>query len=215
MTRTELWDRVAGTTLTDRQHELLHGFLDRLIETNQHINLTRIVDRADGEVRHIADALSVLKFIAFEDATRIRSVADVGTGGGVPGVPLAIARPNWRVTLIDSTKKKLDAVMAIVSGLGITNVEAVHTRIEAHERKYDLIVARAVADLDRLVQWCQPLMHAKSTLLALKGPKAQEELDAARATLNRHRLRATIQDVDCPELTGHVAIRVIRSGATS
>jgi 16S rRNA (guanine527-N7)-methyltransferase len=208
VTRNPLWDRLAqraSIALSDAQHAQLHRFLDLLIETNERINLTRIVDRADAEVRHVADALSILPWLGTP-----RTVADVGTGGGVPGVPLAIALPGTRVTLIDSTKKKLDAVMAIVHQLGLTNVEAVHTRIEAHDRKYDVVVARAVAELNVLVDWCDPLLHGKSVLLAMKGPKAQEELDAARPMLQRRKLRAGIDVIDAPELPGHVVVRVER-----
>lgn len=207
--RNDLWDRLArraSIELTDAQHAMLSRFLDLLVETNERINLTRIVDRADAEVRHVADALSVLPWLG-----RPRSIADVGTGGGVPGVPLAIALPGVNVTLIDSTKKKLDAVMAIVRELGLTNVEAVHTRIEAHELKYDVIVARAVAELEVLVDWCEPLMHSRSILLAMKGPRAQDEVNAAQGLLKRKGLRVGIDAVDAPELPGHVVVRVERA----
>jgi 16S rRNA (guanine527-N7)-methyltransferase len=207
--RQTLWDRLArtgGVELSDAQHAHLHRYLDELIATNERINLTRIVDRADAETRHIADALSVLPWLG-----KPRSLADVGTGGGVPGVPLAIALPGVRVTLIDSTKKKLDAVMRIVTAMGLGNVDADHTRIESHDRKYDVIVARAVAELGQLVEWCEPLMHSRSALLAMKGPRAREELDAARSTLQRMKLRADIDAIDAPELTGHVVVRVERA----
>lgn len=210
MNRNALWDRLARSAsieLTDAQHALLYRFIDLLTETNERINLTRIVNRADAEVRHVADALSVLPWLGAP-----RTLADVGTGGGVPGVPLAIALPGVRVTLIDSTKKKLDAVMGIVRELGLTNVEAVHTRIEAHERKYDVMVARAVAELEVLVDWCEPLLHGKSVLIAMKGPRAREELDAARDVLKKRRLRAAIDEVTAPELAGHVVVRVERAG---
>ncbi|MGC4030827.1 MAG: 16S rRNA (guanine(527)-N(7))-methyltransferase RsmG [Tepidisphaeraceae bacterium] len=136
-------------------------------------------------------------------------LADVGTGGGVPGVILAIARPDLAVTLIDSTKKKLDAVAAMCRAVGITNVRTLHSRIEETKQEFDVVTARGVAALDKLVGWCRPILKPTGTLLALKGPKAAEEITAAEAVLKRSRLRARLHPVDVPELAGH-AIVVVR-----
>src|SRR5689334_13847422 len=103
----QLWNDLAkraGVTLSPPQHGLLSKYLDLLIEANQTMNLTRIVTREAGEVGHIGDALTLLPFLPKE---KIR-LADVGTGGGVPGIPLAIARADIHVTLIEATKKKAE-----------------------------------------------------------------------------------------------------------
>lgn len=135
-------------------------------------------------------------------------MADVGTGGGVPGVPIAICRPDIKVTLIDSTKKKLDTIAKIVAALGIANVVTLHSRIEQVKTKFDVITARAVAELDTLLGWCQPLMKPGTVLLAMKGPKAEEELAAADYRLRRMKSRATVEAVNVPELAGHCVVRV-------
>ena len=222
-----LWQslaRDAGTELSANQLGQLDRYLDLLIEWNEKINLTRIVNREDAEVKHVADALTLLKFLpkprgeggGRRDENRSSliphrsplSLADVGTGGGVPGVPLAICRPDIKVTLIDSTKKKLDTIAKIVSEIGLANVQTLHSRIEQAKVTFDVITARAVADLDTLIGWCQPLMRPTTVLLAMKGPKAAEELAAANHRLQRMKRNARIEPITVPELSGHCVVRV-------
>lgn len=210
-----LWQQLArdaDTALTDAQTQQLDAYLDALIEWNQKLNLTRIVDRADAEVRHVADALTLLRFLPPAGSGRPPRIADVGTGGGVPGAILAIARPDARVTLIDSTAKKLSAIEQMAASVGIPNVTTRHARIEAVGATFDVITARGVANMDTLLGWCEPLMHPQSVLLAMKGPKAAEEI-AAIVPWRRKRFRLETIAVDRPELPGHVVVRVTRSGA--
>ncbi len=222
-----LWQSLAhdaGLTLSESQLAQLDRYLDLLIEWNQKINLTRIVDRADAEVKHVADALTLLRFLpkanvrmkdeggrmVGDNASSPSSLtlADVGTGGGVPGVPIAICRPDIRVTLIDSTKKKLDTIQKIVAAMELKNVTMLHSRVEVIKTKFDVITARAVADLDTLLQWTWPLMKPASRLLAMKGPKAKEEVDAATRRLFHQKRSATIEAINVPELSGHCVVRV-------
>lgn len=202
-----LWQSLAhdaGMKLSEEQLAQLDRYLDLVIEWNEKINLTRIVDRADAEVKHIADALTLLRLLP----KGLVTLADVGTGGGVPGVPIAICRPDIMVTLIDSTKKKLDTIQKIVDAIGLKNVTMLHTRIEQVKAKYDVITARAVADLDTLLQWTWPLMKPASRLLAMKGPKASEEIEAAKRRLFHQKRSATIEPVNVPELNGHCIVRI-------
>ena len=117
----ELWNTLAARaliTLDSAQHDRLSRYLDLLLETNATMNLTRITDRAAAEVQHVGDALTVLLLLPSGKIT----LADVGTGGGVPGIPLAIARPDVEILLIESTKKK--AAFSLANGrydLGLTN----------------------------------------------------------------------------------------------
>jgi 16S rRNA (guanine527-N7)-methyltransferase len=192
----------------------LDRFLDLLIEWNEKLNLTRIATRPDADIKHVADALTLLPHLpsATRDRGRRRNtpltLADLGTGGGVPGIPLAIARPDLRVTLIDATRKKLDALEHIVAALGLTNVRTLHSRIEAVEVRYDILTTRAVADLDTLLELTKALFKNGTRLLALKGPKAAEELELARPRLNRLRRTSRLHPVDRPELPGHCIIEV-------
>lgn len=202
-----LWTQLArdaSIDLSPEQLGLLDRYLDSLIAWNEKLNLTRIVDRADAEVKHIADALTLLRHLPKPGELPIR-LADVGTGGGVPGVPLAICRPDARVTLIDATKKKLDAVGAICTELGLTNVQTRHTRVEAVRDRFEAIVTRAVADVPTLLNWCGLMMSTKSVLLMLKGPRATQEIATIPASWRRA-WQVHLHDPKLAELPGHVVV---------
>jgi 16S rRNA (guanine527-N7)-methyltransferase len=180
-----LWDELAGRagiTLTEIQHSLLARYLDLLLDANQRMNLTRITDRAAAEVQHVGDALTLLPLLP-PDPHRL---ADVGTGGGVPGIPLAIARPDAQVVLVESTKKKAAFLVSAVEALGLSNVTVSDARAEEagqspqFRETFDVATARAVATLDWLAEWCLPLVKLKTgKVLAMKGARVAEELPAA------------------------------------
>jgi 16S rRNA (guanine527-N7)-methyltransferase len=203
-----LWKRITDGVLFDTQFEQLDAYLDLLIEKNKVLNLTRITDRADAEIKHVADALTLLPYLPAPKQKDV-TLADVGTGGGIPGVILAIARPDIRVTLIDATRKKLDAVQQMSETLGLTNIDTLHTRMESADRRFNVITARAVAETETLLNWCERLMKRSSVLLALKGPRLDEELSRLNPrTRKRWELESHV--VDVPELAGH-RILVARS----
>lgn len=173
-------------SLLDADSERLHRFLDLLLEANQRMNLTRITERDAAEVQHIADALSLLPHLpqasdagpgAFEVANGASDagpatgerpgraegafrLADVGSGGGVPGIPLAIVRPDLHVTLIESTQKKAAFLRYAVGELGLGNVEVFAGRAENWRgERFDVVAARAVGALEKVVDWCLPLLR--------------------------------------------------------
>jgi 16S rRNA (guanine527-N7)-methyltransferase len=117
------------------------------------------------------------------------SVADIGTGAGLPGLVWAIARPDLHVTLVEPLLRRTRFLEEAVSDLGLDNVTVLRARAEEVHETYDVVTARAVAALDKLGRWCLPLVAKGGVLLALKGRTAQEEVTAATATL--HRLGAT------------------------
>ena len=179
----ELWGQLASAaavTLSEAQHALLSRYLDLLLDANQRMNLTRITDRAAAEVQHVGDALTLLPFLPAGPI----ALVDVGSGGGVPGIPLAIARPDARVMLVESTKKKAAFLKSAVAELGLGNVSVSEWRAEevghSNSREtFDVAVARAVATLDWLAEWCLPLVKKGGKLLAMKGARAAEEVPAA------------------------------------
>src|SRR4051794_9260225 len=190
----------AGLSLTAEQHARLARYLDPLLAANATMNLTRITDRAAAEVQHVGDSLTVLPFLPKTP----HALADVGTGGGVPGIPLAIARPDARITLIEATKKKAAFLRDAVAALQLPNVSIVDARAEdaAHGEQreaFDIAVARAVATMDWLVEWCLPLVTKGGKMLAMKGPKVAEELPLADPIIRLlGGMPAVVHPVDLP-----------------
>jgi 16S rRNA (guanine527-N7)-methyltransferase len=183
-----LWNTLASranVTLSDAQHARLSQYLDLLTAANERMNLTRITDRAAAELQHIADALTLLPHLPAVAEGASPTIADVGSGGGVPGLPLAIARPDAKITLIEATKKKAAFLKEAAAALDLSNVTVLDTRAEdvgqdpATREKFDVAVARAVATIDWLAEWCLPLVRKHGRVLLMKGPKHLEELPIA------------------------------------
>ena len=157
-------------------------YLELLLATNRVMNLTRIADPDDAQIRLLADSLDLLRLIP-ENA---RTLVDIGSGGGVPGLPLAIARPDLRVTLVDATAKKVRFLDETVSAIGLDRVAAVQGRAEelgrdpGHRDRYDVATARAVARLVSLVELALPLVRPGGVAILPKGAAAEEELKEAR-----------------------------------
>ena len=179
-----LWNEIASRAqiaLTTGQHDSLSRFLDLLLAANQKMNLTRITDRESAEIQHVADALTVLPLLP---GGPLR-LADVGSGSGVPGIPLAIARPDVQVLLIESTKKKAMFLAETAASLGMGNVSVSDARAEdagrdpRYREQFDVAVARAVGTMNWLAEWCLPLARKGGVMLAMKGPKVAEELPLA------------------------------------
>jgi 16S rRNA (guanine527-N7)-methyltransferase len=124
------------------------------------------------------------------------SLVDVGSGAGLPGIPLAIRRPDLRVTLLEPLLRRATFLSEAVTELGLDDrVRVVRARAEDHDEQYDVVTARAVAPLPRLLTWCLPLMGASGELLALKGSSAASEIDQSRSLLAKRRLDADVISV--------------------
>lgn len=189
----------------------MDAFLDLLLSANQTMNLTRITDRAQAEVQHVGDALTLLPHLPEGD---IR-IADVGSGGGVPGIPLAIARPrDAQITLIESTKKKAAFLRSVVEALELTNVLVIDQRAEdvgqsPRRESFDVAVVRAVATMQWLAEWCLPLVKVGGKMLAMKGPKVIDELaDAKKAISRAGGGEAALHPVELPGVSGHLIVEI-------
>nr|WP_242518744.1 16S rRNA (guanine(527)-N(7))-methyltransferase RsmG [Halochromatium roseum] len=158
--------------LDEAARDLLIRYLRLLARWNQAYNLTAIRDPREQVARHLLDSLAVLPWV-----TR-GPVLDLGTGAGLPGIPLAIARPELTFILLDSNGKKTRFVRQAVLALGLEHVDVIQIRLEAYrpERKFATIVARALASLPSLCASAQRLSAADGCLLALKGRLAEDEL---------------------------------------
>jgi 16S rRNA (guanine527-N7)-methyltransferase len=216
----DLWKQLAssaGRELSAAQEQQFDRYLDLLAEANQRMNLTRIVDREQASVAHIGDALTLLPFIP----VRPLKLADIGSGGGVPGIPLAIALPDAQITLVESTNKKAQFLLDCVRQLGLANVKVLPNRAEDVARTelretLDVVTARAVGELAFLIEWCMPLLKKGGRVLAMKGAKAQEEIaaaEAARKLLNAS--EAIVHPVALPGAEHHVIVEMIKIGRSN
>lgn len=161
-------------------------YMDGILEWNEKINLTAITEHDDFIRKHLVD--SVLCY-SFEEYRNADTVIDVGTGGGFPGIPLAIVSPDKEFTLADSLNKRLKVIDAVAADADIRNKVTVHGRAEelAHKKEYrhnfDVCVSRAVAGLSVLAEYCLPFIKKNGYLLAYKGPDAEKEVKEAGKAL--------------------------------
>lgn len=176
-----------GVPLSDTQRALLLAYLDRVLEANQTLNLTAVRSRAEATVKHLVDSLTVLSILPDRPSL---SLIDVGSGAGFPGVPLLILRPGWQVTLLDARQKRLVAVQHILDELGLARgVTFVRERAEItgqrwdFRQRYDAALARAVAPLNVLAEYCLPFVKVGGVVVAMKGPKAEEERQEAKPAI--------------------------------
>ncbi|MGH8198800.1 MAG: 16S rRNA (guanine(527)-N(7))-methyltransferase RsmG [Steroidobacteraceae bacterium] len=163
-----------GVALSEHDAARLRQLLEELAHWNRQFNLTGITDLESMVSHHVLDSLAVHRHL--HGAT----IADVGTGAGFPGLPLALVNPERRFTLIDSNGKKIRFVSHAMRAMGLMNVEPLQTRAEAlrPERPFDTVVARAFAPLPELLQTVAPLCGSETRVLAMKGKWPQAELDA-------------------------------------
>jgi 16S rRNA (guanine527-N7)-methyltransferase len=166
--------RSLGIELTERDASRLQQLLDELERWNRTYNLTAIKDREEMVTHHLLDSLAVHSDLYGT------TIADIGTGAGFPGLPLAVLNPQRRFTLIDSAGKKIRFVSHAAHTLGLTNVEAVHARVESlrPERPFDTVMTRAFAALPDMLEKVTPMCGPQTHVLAMKGKWPREELAA-------------------------------------
>jgi 16S rRNA (guanine527-N7)-methyltransferase len=178
---------VLDPELDDAAVEKFVAFLRLLEKWNRATNLTAVRDPLEMVTRHILDSLAVVPFL-----TR-GSLLDVGTGAGLPGLPIAIASPGLDVTLLDSNAKKLRFVRQAVAELGLDNVQVVQARMQEYQpgRSFDMVISRAVASLDELYRQSVHLMRPGGRMLFMKGAVPEQEIGVlkdGRAGLHIERL---------------------------
>jgi 16S rRNA (guanine527-N7)-methyltransferase len=177
-----------GFELPDDQLDRFDQFAAFLVETNSKFNLTRITDPESIVTNHYLDSLLCLQAADFASGSR---VIDVGAGAGFPGIPLKIARPDLRVTLLDSTFKKVKFLQQAIERLGLIDTEPVHARAEelAHDpsqrEAYDLACCRALADLRIASELCLPFVRPGGCLVAQKSEEINQEVDEARSVIGQ------------------------------
>lgn len=193
-------------TVSDKQFNQLCLYIDLLEKWNVAYNLTAVRDVSQMVSVHLLDSLSILPFVS----TQAHSVLDVGSGGGLPGVPLAIMRSDLAVTLIDSHSKKTAFLQQAVIELGLNNVQVITDRVEnVKEFQYDIIVSRAFAELGDFVRLSSHLLSNQGVWLAMKGVYPYEEIDR----LPENIIVEQIQEVKVPFIDGSRHIVRMTKGA--
>lgn len=192
----------ASLEVGHEQQEQLLELVALLHKWNKAYNLTSVRDPEAMLVRHIMDSLVVSPYLEGE------RFIDVGTGPGLPGLPLAIINPGKRFVLLDSLGKRIRFIRMVVHHLGLTNVEAVQSRVEAFnpEQKFDGVLSRAFASLDDMLSWCAHLPGPDGRFLALKGQYPEQELQSLPA----HLVLERVYPLTVPEQEGDRHLVVIR-----
>ena len=202
-----------GIPLTAEQIGQFSVYHEMLLDWNTRMNLTALTAPEDVAVKHIIDSLTAYDAALFDGA---RTLIDVGTGAGLPGIPLAVYAPHLTVTLLDSLNKRVRFLTEVTAAMGLQNVRCIHARAEEaartaeHRAAYDIAVSRAVARLPVLLEYTLPFVRVGGTLLALKGRAyAEEQKEARRAAEVLGGGRITARPVHLPGLDDVRAILTV------
>ncbi|MBM0740159.1 16S rRNA (guanine(527)-N(7))-methyltransferase RsmG [Phormidium sp. CLA17] len=202
----DLWQETLGWQPSVAQNSLFQQLYEGILEGNQQLNLTRITDPIEFWEKHLWDSLSGIKSflqlpsneLSNPDTSHLTPernlnpyrVIDIGTGAGFPGLPIAIAQPSWQVTLLDSTRKKLDFVSQLLERLNIANATTLVDRVEqigrdrAHREQYDLVVVRAVGAASICVEYALPLVKIGGLAVLYRGQWLEEEAEDLAPVVN-------------------------------
>lgn len=170
-----------GVEIGENDVKKFFYFMNLLLEWNEKINLTAITEMDEVILKHFVDSLTVLKYLNDGE-----SVVDIGTGAGFPGIPIAIMKPEVKVTLLDSLNKRILFLNDVIDSLNLNNVNTVHSRAEdfgkdkLSREKFDVAVSRAVANLSTLVEYLLPTVKVGGRCICMKGPNAELEIDDAK-----------------------------------
>jgi len=208
------WTTKSNIEITDSQLKKLTAYQERVLTVNEYMNLTTITKSEDFAIKHIIDSLTLLPYMDENNEINNKHILDIGTGAGFPGIVLGIMRPNLRLTLMDTLRKRVHFLQETIELLELPQIECIHANVQEYSmqkkyhNKYDICTARAVAKLDKLVMYALPLLKPNGKLLAMKGTNISQELENAKPALIKR--KGVIVDVSLvelsPELTHSIVI---------
>jgi 16S rRNA (guanine527-N7)-methyltransferase len=171
--------------LTDKQADQFEQYYNMIIEYNKNVNLTAITDQTEVIIKHFLDSV-----LCYNELNADSSLVDIGAGAGFPGIPLKIVRPDINITMIDGLNKRVVFLNDVIKKLNLTNIVAIHGRCEDFAKKpefrekFDYCVARAVAKLNTLAEYCLPFVKLYGYMIAYKSRNAQQEIEEATNALS-------------------------------
>lgn len=175
-----------GLEINEEKYNKFIQYKDLMKEWNEKVNLTAITDDKEIVIKHFVDSIKAFEFKSLNSSVKI---IDVGTGAGLPGIPIKIMNDNAEVVLLDSLQKRINFLNEVITTLKLKDIKTVHGRAEDfgtdlnYREKFDVAISRAVANMAVLAEFCLPFVKKNGYFVALKGPAVQEELDEAKKAI--------------------------------
>ena len=179
------YSKKLNVVLSATQKKQFYDYMNLLIEWNEKINLTTIINPQEIIIKHFTDSITISRYIEKKD-----SVADIGTGAGFPGIPLKIIRPELKIELVDSLNKRINFLNIVIDKLNLNDILATHSRIEEFGRNeskrenFDIVTSRAVANLNVLSEYMLPLAKIGGRCICMKGPNVLDETNKSKNAIN-------------------------------
>lgn len=197
-----------GIILTEQQQNQLEEFYKLLISWNEKINLTRITSKEDVYLKHFYDSLTIVKAVNLNE---IKTLCDVGTGAGFPGIVLKIVYPHLEITLVDALQKRVNYLNEVIKDLELKDIIAIHTRGEDLKEKYDVVTARAVANIEKLLGYTMHLVKKDGIFVAMKGNITEELTERVKKNISLKYETIKIEEFKLPYEESQRSLIVIKN----
>ena len=194
--------------ITEDQLKQLDQFYHLMLEWNEKINLTRITEEQDVYLKHFYDSLTLNKVVNLKE---VNTLCDVGTGAGFPGMVLKIIFPQIKITLIDSLQKRVNYLNEVIKELDLKEIEAIHARGEEYKGSFDVVTARAVANIEKLVGYTMHLVSKNGVFVAMKGNIEDELTEPVKSKLSKKYNIQKIEQFTLPKENSMRSLIVIQN----